>query len=103
MLERPLIRDVNGMLIKRAVVDGEAITATLDPNAERILQENEGIRNSGIVQQKADMHWALSMSTMQHSVLCKRYPDLASDDGEISTKAWKKFIRSTESKKYRVT
>ena len=98
-----MIRDVNGMLIKRAVVDGKAITATLDPQAERILEENKGIRNSGIVKQKADMHWALSLPRIAHANLLKKYPDLASDDGEISTRAWKKFIASSESKPYRVT
>jgi hypothetical protein len=103
MSERPVIQDVNGMYIKRAVVDGKAITATFDPSAKRILEENVGIRNSQIVKQKADMHWALSMSPMQYAQICKRYPDLKSEDGEIQTKAWKKFITSSESKPYRVT
>jgi hypothetical protein len=102
-MELPIIQDASGHLIKRAVVDGNAITATFDPNAKRILEENEGIRNSGIVEQKGDMHWALSMTQMQHAQLCRRYPDLASHDGEIHGKAWKKFLASSESKPYRVT
>lgn len=102
-MELPIIQDASGHYVKRAVVDGKAITATFDPNARRILEENEGIRNSGIVEQKADMHWALSMTPMQHAQLCKRYPDLASHDSEIHAKAWKKFIASSESKPYRVT
>ena len=103
MSEMPLIRDVNGHLIKRAVVDGKAITATFDPNAERVLRENVGIRNSQIVKQKSDLHWALSMTPLQYSQICKRYPELKSPDNEIQTKAWKRFIASSESKPYRVT
>ena len=103
MSELPLIRDVNGHFIKRAVVDGKATTVTFDPNAKRVLEENQGIRNSQIVKQKADLHWALSMTPLQYAQICKRYPDLKSDDNEIQTKAWKRFIASSESKPYRVT
>jgi hypothetical protein len=102
-MELPTIQDAGGRLIKRAVVDGNAITATFDPNVNRILEENKGIRNSGIVKQKADMQWALSIPELHHAQLVKRYPDLASKDGEIHAKAWNKFIRSSESKPYRVT
>ena len=102
-MELPIIQDASGHLIKRAVVDGNAITATFDPNAKRILEENEGIRNSGIVEQKADMHWALSMTPMQYDKLLKKYPDLDCDDKQIHKKAWDKFIASSESRPYRVT
>ena len=102
-VHRPVIQDVNGHYIKRAVVGGIATTVTFDPNHARVLQENEDIRNGQLVKQKADMHWALSMTPMQYDKIKKKYPDIGSDDNEIQTKAWKKYIASSESKPYRVT
>lgn len=102
-VERPVIQDINGHYIKRAVVGDVATTVTFDPNHMRVLDENRKIRNSNLVKQKADMHWALSMTPMQYDKIKKKYPDVASEDNEIQTKAWKKFIASSESKPYRVT
>ena len=102
-VHRPIIQDVNGHYIKRAVVGDVATTVTFDPNHKRVLEENQAIRNGGLVENKADMHWALSMTPMQFDKIKKKYPDVASEDNEIQTKAWKKFIRSSESKPYRVT
>ena len=91
-------------LRKRTSVTGSILTVeTSDPNSDRILKQNELLRNESIVKQKDDLHWSLSFPEFDYHMLLRRKPDLASPDAEISTRAWKKYISSSESKPYRVT
>ena len=102
-IERPVIQDLSGNLVKRAVVGGKATTVTFDAQAKRIMEENKAIRSSGIVENKSEMRWALSMTPMQYDKLIKKYPELDCGDRQIQKKAWDKFIASSEAEPYEVT
>lgn len=78
-------------------------TETSDPNSDRILEQNELIRNENLVTQRPDLHWSLSLPEFEYHMLIRKNPDLGSPDSGISTRAWKKYIASSESRPYRVT
>ena len=91
-------------LRRRTSVSGNILTIeTSDPNSDRILAENQKWRNEGLIKKRPDLHFAISMPEFEYYMLMRRYPDLDSKDSEICTKAWKKWIASSESRPYRVT
>jgi hypothetical protein len=59
------------------------------------------LRNRGGAQHQDFGAVELSIPELDFYVITSRYPDLMSPDAEISTKAWNKFIRSSESAIYR--
>ena len=75
---------------------------TSDPGAAGALATNQKLRQEGVVGKRPDMHWTLSLPEFEYYMLIKKYPDLNSPDHEIKTRAWKTYLRSAESKPYRV-
>ena len=76
---------------------------TTAPGSDAILAQNQLIQNEGLVQQKQDLHWSLSIPEFDYAIMVQTNPDLESHDFEIKTRAWKKYIASSESRPYRVT
>jgi hypothetical protein len=67
------------------------------------LNLNKELRN--LTDPLGHMPWGstiLQIPELDFYVLVKRYPELVSPDPEISTKAFDKFLRSSESLPYRV-
>jgi hypothetical protein len=77
-----------------------AVIPGYDPAS--ILKENQEVLDRG---GSRHMDWGglyLSIPKAHLRVLEMRYPDLASHDGDIKLHAWERFLRSDESKPYRV-
>tara|TARA_R110002020_G_scaffold120196_1_gene274020 strand:+ start:852 stop:1175 length:324 start_codon:yes stop_codon:yes gene_type:complete len=91
-----------GVLSQSQVKDGvlEKLSVDLDHNA--VLAQNKLMREQGLVRKGNDMWWSLSFSEMQYEKITRKYPDLKSHDKEIQTRAWNRFMKSSESLPYRV-
>lgn len=85
--------ETNGRLTREVRSANQA--AILDLNQRRRLEPDS--------MRKVD--WAraeLDIPEAHYHVLCSKYPDLKCWDKEIRSKAWDKFIASSESRPYRV-
>ena len=71
------------------------------PNERALLERNAKLRREGGL---ADLTFAgdqMRIPEIAYYALQKKYPDLASPDGQTRTKAWKKFYASSEADPYR--
>lgn len=82
---------------------GHIVREHTQPNRKAILREVQTRRdNPGSVRDLAGLgRPALTIPTLDLHRLFRIYPDLKCPDGEIKTRAWLKFMRSSESKPYR--
>lgn len=78
-------------------------TETTSPGSAAIIEQNALIRAEGLVTNKADLHFALSIPEFDYHLLVRANPDLEAPDRDIKGAAWKRYIASSESKPYRVT
>lgn len=71
---------------------------------EDILRTLEQFRREGIKPGDRDGlgRWVLSIPHEDFEKLCMKYPELASRDPSIKSAAYKRFLRSDESKPYRM-
>lgn len=68
-----------------------------------ILKENQEVLDRG---GSKHMDWGglyLSIPNQHLHYWRRRYPDLDSEDGDIKLHAWERFLRSDESRPYRVS
>lgn len=81
---------------------GQLIGESIQPGATRMLEGIQVIRDNRLA---TELEWGrveLEIPTLQLDKLKRRYPDLGSPDSGIKLKAWKTFLRSAESRPYRV-
>ena len=84
--------DVTGTVLRRRQTQ---------PNERALLERNAKLRREGGL---ADLTFAgdqLRVPEIAYYQLQKKYPDLASPDGQTRTNAWKKFYASAEADPYR--
>ena len=82
---------------------GHLVRSHTQPNRKQILREVQTRRdNPGSVRDMAGLgRPVLTIPELDLHRLHRIYPDLKCPDPEIKGKAWLKFMRSSESKKYR--
>ena len=68
-----------------------------------VLRHIREMREQKMVRRTDVLRWALSIPRVDRYLLGVKYPDLNSRDAETRTRAWKKFMASSESRPYRVT
>lgn len=81
---------------------GVLVRRQTQPNEQQLLERNAKLRREGGL---ADLTFAgdqLRIPEIAFYALKVKYPDLAAPDGEIRTKAWKRFYASSEADPYRV-
>jgi hypothetical protein len=92
-----------GLLVETSVSpDGILTTRTTAPQSRAILEQNKLLRNEGLVKNKDELHFELSIPEFDYHMLCRKYPDLACGDPDTEDMAWRKFLRSSEAKPYKV-
>ena len=77
--------------------------STGNPGRSRLLNYLSDMR-SGRAPAARKLEWGAALLTipeLDYYVLLQRFPDLASRDAEIKTRAWKKFARDPASLPYR--
>jgi hypothetical protein len=100
----PLLRRLpSGFMERRTVVDDQLFVETWDDREHAVLAENERWRNEGVIKNRPDIHFELSLPEFTYYMMVRNNPDLESEDHDIKSRAWKRFIASDESKPYRVT
>jgi hypothetical protein len=71
---------------------------------DEILQTVAGIRQAGGVDDREGMgRWGLSIPFEDWLRLRAKYPELASKDAKIKSRAYLRFMRSSESLPFRIT
>ncbi len=83
------------------VSGGKLIRRQTQPNEAALLERNAQLRREGGL---ADLTFAgdqMRIPEIAYYALQKKYPDLASLDAEIRTKAWRRFYASSEADPYR--
>ena len=81
---------------------GKLFRRQTQPNRELLLERNAKLRREGGL---ADLTFAgleLRIPEIDYYQLRKKYPDLNAPDGEIRTKAWRRFAASSEADPYRI-
>jgi hypothetical protein len=83
---------------------GERVAfATEQASRPLILDTVQEIRKAEPMADRPGLgRWALSVPLIDWMALKRKYPDLASKDSEIRSKAWGRFMLSDESKPYRM-
>ncbi len=69
---------------------------------QAILERNQRLQNERVLRDLSFGRMALSIPELDYAHLVRKYPDLASPDGEIKQRAWAKFCASSESAPYKV-
>lgn len=97
-------RQSDGVLIRETVLDdGRLYGRLIQPNRNEILNANAELRkNPGALRSMDSMGLELTIPESDYYYLKQKYPELSSPDGAIRTRAWKKFIGSSESAIYKV-
>ena len=97
-------REFDGELLANwRVVDGQLVRTMTQPREDVILRELQEIRKSPEALRSTEgFGWELSIPELHFHRLIKKYPELQSPDREISLKAWKRFLGTSECDPYRV-
>ena len=82
---------------------GHIVRENYQPTRKAVLEETRELRNLGVTFDVPFGRVALNIPQLDFQRLIKIYPDLNSPDGHTQTRAWRKFIRSSESKPYRLS
>ena len=94
----------DGVLFASWRLEGKQLVRRVtQPSEPLILQLNQQVRNDKDAVRKMD--WAkpyLNIPTRALLALWKKYPDLKCPDSEIRTKAWLKFLATSESDPFRL-
>jgi len=79
------------------------VVVTEQPDESLILQTNAELQKCDPVADRDGLgRWALSIPFLKWMELRRQYPDLASKDPQIRSRAYLRFMRSPESIPYRV-
>lgn len=79
---------------------GHLVRENYQPTRKAVLEETRELRNLGVRFDVPFGRVALQIPQLDYQRLLKKYPDLRSPDAHTSTQAWKKFMRTSEAKKY---
>ena len=94
----------DGVLFASWKMEGtQLVRRVVQPSEPLILELNQQVRNDPGAVRK--MEWAkpyLNIPTRALYALWKKYPDLKSLHSHTRTKAWLRFLRSSESDPYRL-
>lgn len=92
------------MFRQRLTIEGKQLTVVLEqPTRPLILDTTAELRKAGGAPDRPGLgRWALSVPFEDWVALREKYPDLASPDAQIKSRAWLAFIASAESKPYKV-
>lgn len=83
--------------------DGKLQSRLLQTDRIAILQDVQGMRNAGVVQDREGLgRWALTIPNVDYSALVEKYPELQAPDNDVRQHAWRLFLASDESAPYRV-
>lgn len=82
--------------------EGRLYRRLSQPSRDLVLSTVEAMRREQAVRKSNVLRWELSIPIIDHMILVKKYPELASAEPQTKARAWKKFIRSEESRIYRV-
>lgn len=89
---------------RRTSVNPEGVlTIERSMDTSALLEQNKLMRDEGLVKQKDDIHWMLSIPEFDWYVLCQKYPDLNCGVPHIEDQAMRRFMNSTEAAPYKVT
>ncbi|MCP4169338.1 MAG: hypothetical protein GY758_01040 [Fuerstiella sp.] len=72
-------------------------------NPADVVKQNQEVLDRGGSRSLSFGQMALQIPMSHLHALKRKYPDLASKDGETHERAWKKFARTTEAKPYIVS
>lgn len=94
----------DGILFADFKVEGDRLVRrTAQPSRRPILEFVKQIRTAGdVLRPLSFMGWELSIPENDYFPLLQKYPELNSQDAELRTRAWKKFMASSEAEQYRV-
>lgn len=94
------------MTIRREVTfhahDDTASVRLVQDNAQQIFDAVQEIRNNNLAREFAGLKPVLCIPELELMKLKRKYPDLASKDNEIRSKAWLRYLTSSESAPWRV-
>jgi hypothetical protein len=83
--------------------DGRATHVLEQANRHQLLEVVAATRREHPIADREGLgRWALSVPYVDWLELRRKYPDLASPDGQIKSAAWLRFIQSDESAPYRM-
>lgn len=84
--------------------EGDELVHRLEqPSRELILDTNREMRKAEPMADRPGLgRWALSVPLEDWQALRAKYPDLASRDPQISSRAWLAFMQSSEAEPYKV-
>jgi hypothetical protein len=90
-----------GLKIKR---EGESLVTIREQHARPLILDTVArVRaDGGIADREGLGRWALSIPFEDYIALRDKYPELASTDPKIKSRAYRRFMRSPESLPYRV-
>lgn len=85
------------------VSGGVLIRTETQPDENRILQANQEVRrNPDALRNLSFAGLELRIPEIAYYALRKKYPELNSPDAEIRTKAWRRFLATSEADEYRM-
>ncbi len=79
---------------------GHLVRENYQPTRQAVLEDTQELRKLGVNFDVGFGRVALNIPQLDYQRLLRAYPDLASPDAHTSTKAWQKFMRTSEAKKY---
>ena len=82
---------------------GHLVRENYQPTRKAVLEDTQELRKLGVNFDVGFGRVALQIPQLDYQRLLKAYPDLACPDGHTQTKAWQKFMRSSESKPYHLS
>ncbi len=92
------------MFRQRLTIQDKRLTVVMEqPSRPLILDTAAELRKAGGAPDRPGLgRWALSVPFEDWVRLREKYPDLASQDAQIKSRAWLAFIASDESKPFKV-
>ena len=103
-LTRPPPPTSDGVLFADFKIEGgELVRRIRQPSEDRILDRNRELRkNPGALRELTFAGLELNIPVLHYERLTAKYPDLHSLSAETRTRAWRKFMGSSEADPYRV-
>jgi hypothetical protein len=92
----------SGLIQSLSLEDGKVLSEVYDPNRNAAMGYIADMRSSADIQDMSWGRWQLSIPELDLMLLKRKYPELNSKDNDMKTRAWKRFLASSESKPYRV-
>ena len=103
-LTRPLPPQSDGVLWGSwSIEGGELVRKVTQPSEDPILERNRELRKNPAALHSLDsMGLELTIPELHYWRLVKKYPELGAPDAATKTRAWRRFMGSSESDPYRV-